>query len=342
MPFQSAQSVLQVIKELTPGELPDSGTVFVLPVKSPQTEPNQRFIDDDAWRGGPGVLYDQVQGVRNDKYSFKMGMYADLFPILLVAALGSPDTVTGSGPYEHAIGLLDDAAAGSQPPSLSVCDFDGANYFTELWSQLDSLEITWTADGAVEILCTFLSQPYTDSTAPTSPFETYNAIAAVAQSQVPGWDIDVAIDAGLGYATNLSFSSGTITINRKTEAIFTSQPDDNGPFALFAGPIEVTGKFEGVISTQEDPLTTSAGGDWALTRFPVGVQVTFQNPADGTTVEVQMSQVQLQDPKRNRGKIYDEFECQFKAQMNTTDAVSPGLYAPITTVTTNTVATAYN
>ena len=339
-PYQSSQSALQVVKEATRGTLNTDGTVFVIPVKTPMGTPDQKFIDDDAWRGAALTLFDQVQGVRNDTYEFKTAMYTDTFPVLALMALGGPDTVTGMGPYVHTIGFFN--GLGAQPPSFSFLDFDGGNYFEYLWSQLDQLEVTWTAEGAIECTVKNLSKPYSDHTAAPDPFAEYSAVTSSEVSQIPGWDIGIAITEDDTTTTYVNFSEGTITLNRKTEAIFTSQEDDNGPMALFAGPLDVTGKFKGVIVTQEDPLTTTEGGDWALQRFQVALAITFTNPVDASNVVFTMSQVQLQDVKRDRGKIYTTFECNFKAQGNVTDGAASGTnYASCVCVVTNSVEDAY-
>jgi hypothetical protein len=75
------------------------------------------------------------------------------------------------------------------------------------------------------------------------------------------------------------------------------------------------------------------------------VAITFTDPNDESSDTLwshtfTMSQVQLHDVKRTRGKIYTEIEAEFSAEMNTTDA-STG-YAPLRYQVINAVETAYS
>ena len=92
-PFLTANSQFGLIVEATRGTLPSSGTTYYLPVVTPQVSPMQKFLRDEALRGSPVSLYDNVAGVRHDEYDVKGYVYADSFPILLRAILGGTDTV---------------------------------------------------------------------------------------------------------------------------------------------------------------------------------------------------------------------------------------------------------
>ena len=67
MPFLSANSYLGIIKEVTSGTLPTTGTPSWIPVSTPQITPQQMFLRDEAFRGSPTTVYDQVAGVRHDE-----------------------------------------------------------------------------------------------------------------------------------------------------------------------------------------------------------------------------------------------------------------------------------
>ena len=94
MAFLSANSYMGLVVEATRGTLPTGGTPVYIPVTSPQTTPMQTFLRDEAFRGSPTTVYDQVQGVRHDEYEGKFYLYADTFGNFAKAVLGGTDTLT--------------------------------------------------------------------------------------------------------------------------------------------------------------------------------------------------------------------------------------------------------
>ena len=148
-----------LVVEATRGTLPTGGTPVYIPVTGPQITPQQTFLRDEAFRGSPTLVYDQVQGVRHDEYDAKFYLFADTFGNLVKATLGGTDTVTGSTVYTHNIKLLNNAAVGSQPQSYSIFDFDGANQFVMTGAQADSLNITFGAEAAADATVKFFANP---------------------------------------------------------------------------------------------------------------------------------------------------------------------------------------
>jgi len=332
--FLTANSYLGMVIETTEGTLPTSGTAYWLPVTSPQITPNQMFLRDEALRGSPTTVYDQVQGVRHDEFEFKSYLFADTFPVLVRSILGGSDTKTGSGPYTHAIKVLNNAATGSQPPTYSILDFDGANYFTVSGAQADSLGITFGADAAAEATIKYLGNPYVSYTSAPTVFATQSLST---EHLIPAWNTVVTI----GGTTYSNVSTGEITINRKTQAIFTL--GTQAPYNLFAGPIEVTGKFTFVINSTSDVFSTGSGA-YGLTRSPEAIVVTLTDPNDQTSstnhsVSFTMSAAQIMNIKRTRGKEFTELEVEFTANANATDATTG--YSPIQATIINGVSASY-
>ena len=109
MAFLVANSYLGLLQETTRGTTPPAGTPVYIPVFSPQVTPMQTFLRDEALRGSPTVVYDQVQGVRHDEYDAKFYLYADTFPWLVTSVLGGNDTISGAGPYTHVIKFYNNA-----------------------------------------------------------------------------------------------------------------------------------------------------------------------------------------------------------------------------------------
>lgn len=335
MAFLSANSYLGLIAEATRGTTPGSGTVTYIPVAAPQVTPTQVFLRDEAFRGSPVMLYDQVQGVRHDLVEFKSYVYADTFPLLVKSVLGGTDTVTGaSAPYTHAIPLLNNAATGSQPSSYSIMDFDGANYFVMTGAQADEIAMTFGAEAAADGTVKFVANPYTSYTTAPAPF---TSLSLSTEHMVPSWDATIVV----GGTTFNYISTGELTLARKTQPIFTM--GQQAPHVNFAGPLEVSGKFTAVVDSNADTWSTGTGAT-ALTRAPQTVVITLTDPNDASSgtqhsVQFTMSTVQFQDVKRTVGKEYTEVEVSFTASANSTDAASG--FAPVKFTAVNAVSTAY-
>ena len=322
------------IAEVTRGTTPGSGTVFWVPVSAPQTTPNQTFLRDEALRGSPGALYDEVQGVRHDEFDGKYYLYASNFPVFAKALLGGTDTVTTTtASYSHSIPLLNSASTGSQPLSYSICDFDGANSFVLPGAQASDLTLTFGAEVAAEAQVKWITNTYSSATTPPAPF---NSLSFDAEHLIPSWDSTITIAA-----TPLTYiASGELKLDRKTAPIFTMGSSTS--FQNFAGGIDVTGKFTAVVNSNADPFSTGSG--YAFIRSPQALVITLTDPNDVHTaindsVSFQMSAVQFQMVKRVRGKEYLELEVEFHAEANTTDAASG--YSPLKFTGVNGVAAAF-
>lgn len=328
MPFMSVNSFVGLGIEGTRGTA--SSNIKFVPVTTPQLTPQQMWLRDEAYRGSAVAVYDNVAGVRHDEYDFKGYLFADTFPLLAKAALGY-EAVTGSSPYTHTASLKNDQS-GSQPPSVTIQDFDGANPFQLTAAQLGDLKLTFGAEAAVEYEAKFMGNPFTLISAPSPSFST--------ETFVPGWDVTATI-GGTSYTTVVD---GEVNITRATAPIFTAQ-GSQAPYRNFAGPIDITGRLRFVVEANDPIIGTGsfAGSGLALTDSPQAVVLTFTDPVSTHTVTVQMSKVQFKNPKRDRGKAYVEVEAEFDALANTTDAVSAagGGYAPVKITAVNAVSAAY-
>ena len=333
MAFLKSNSYTGLIIEATRGTTPATGTPAWIPVDSPQVTPQQTFLRDEALRGSPGLLYDMVQGVRHDEYDLKTYLYADTFPNFIRALLGGADTVTGTTSFTHVIKVLNAPATGSQPPSYSLLDFDGANYFLMAGCQAADLTLTFGATAAADAATKWIGNPYTSATAASAPF---TSLSYTTEHMIPSWDSTVTI----GGTSFLNVQSGELKIDRKTAPIFTI--GSSSPYVNFAGALEVTGKFTLVVATNADAFSTGTG--FALGRSPEAVVLTLTDPNDITSavnhsLQFTMSQCQFFNPKRTRGKEFTEIEVEFEAEMNTTDAATG--FAPISFTAVNAVETAY-
>ena len=338
MAFLSANSYMGLVVEATRGPLPTGGTPVYIPVTSPQVTPMQTFLRDEAFRGSPTLVYDQVQGVRHDEYDAKFYLFADTFGTLVKATLGGTDTVTGSTVYTHNIKLLNNAAVGSQPQSYSIFDFDGANQFVMTGAQADSLNITFGAEAAADATVKFMANPYTSYTSAPAPFTT---LSLSTEHLIPAWDTSITI-SGINSGAALTYiATGELMLARKTAPIFTM--GTQAPLVNFAGPIEVTGKFTAIVNSTSDAWSTGSTAE-ALTRSPQTMTITMTDPNDTTSatnhsIAFTMTSVQFHDVKRTRGKEYTEVEVSFTANANATDATTG--YSPVQATIVNAVAAAY-
>ena len=329
-----ANSYFGIMPEATRGVLNTGGAPVYIPVTSPQVTPMQTFLRDEALRGSPVMVYDQVQGVRHDEYDAKFYLFADTFPYLVKAVLGGTDTVSGSGPYTHNIKLLNNPSIGSQPESFSILDFDGANYFTMLGAQADNISLTFGAEAAADATVKFFANPYTSSTTAPTPF---SAPSLSTVHMIPAWDTTITV----GGTIYTYISSGELKLERKTAPIFTM--GTQAPFVNFAGPLDVSGKFTAIVDSQTDPWSTGSGAA-ALTRDPESLVITFTDPNDSSgatpfSISFTMTSAQFFNVKRTRGKAYTEVEVEFTANADTTDATTG--YSPIQANIVNATSTAY-
>jgi hypothetical protein len=224
-----------------------------------------------------------------------------------------------AGLTAHKIGLQNDQV-GSQPPGISIQDFDGNAAFQLLAGQVDEIEIQFGAEEAFSFTSKFLAQPFTSIGTPSPSFSS--------EVFVPGWSGQTTLN---GVTTPVE-STAKFTIKRGTQAIFTK--GQQGPHSIFAGPAEVAGDITFVVESGDTTLTTGL----ATGTIPMVFNLT--DPVSGHFVKFQMSAVQLIDPKRERGKIFTEVAASFTAEGNATDAVTGG-QSGLVTVTGNAQTTAY-
>lgn len=321
-PYLSAQSFLGLGKETTRGTAV-AATIFVPISPNPTLTPQQTWVKDDSLRGSPVDLYNDVPTTRHDEFDCKGFVFADTFPVLMLSALGGPDTITGTTTYTHTIPLLNTASTGSQPPSYTVVDVDQVVESTDAaksmaGSLVSELEITGAATGALNWTAKWLGNPYTEVTTPTASFST--------EVLIPAYNTTVTLADDTAPVEEFK-----ITLNRKTEPIFTL--GQQGPYVVFDGPIDVTGSATFVVLSGDTTMVDGLTYEKQVCTFK------SIDPISSHYVEFQMSQVQFTNPKIVRSKPYVEVSVDFSAEANTTDAASG--YSPLKFTALNAQSTAY-
>lgn len=320
MPLLSADSYFGLAKESTYGTAASVSTFT--PIGSPKVTPTLKWLDDSDFRGSPVMHYDQVPGTRHDLFDGKTYMYSDVYPNLIMAALGGPDTVASvsASTWSHTIGLLNAPNSGSQPPSYTIINDSVDATYQITAARLVDLSVAFNVDAAVETTLKFSGNAASTVASVT--------VSESTQHLVPSWNCS----ASIGGASVAVVEQGKLDIARKTAPIFTL--GQQGPYNNFAGPVAVTGTFDFVVEQGET--------NWAnaLTRDQQAVTLQFTDPVTSYYVQFQMNAVQLEDPVIEVSKEYVQMTSKWTAVANTTNATSSG-YSPIKVVIQNGVSTAY-
>jgi hypothetical protein len=283
-------------------------------------------------RGSPVTTYDNVAGVFAATFTAKTYTYTDVFPNLLRAALGSPDTVgasvsvsgtngTSSG-YPHTIGLNNSPNTGSQSPSYTMINDSVDATYQMVGSRLDTLSVSFAADAACTVDFAFkCDQPYALAASVSGTSES-------TQHLIPAWNCAASIGGVQSYVVE----NFTCDIKRNTTQIYAL--GSQSAVSNFQGPIDVTGKFSLIVQAGE-PYWADA-----LVRDQQQMLFNLVDPFTGLGILFQMSTVQLTDPVIDQSKNFVSLECNFVAIANTTDTVTFG-YSPIKTISTVASATPF-
>ena len=325
LPLMSANSYWGLAPETTFGA--SVAVTTMTPVNSPKVSPAPVWLADKDFRGSPVDQYDAVAGVAKSSFSAKTYTYTDVYPHLLRAALGSTDTVASVAPstWTHVIGLNFAPNTGSNSPSYSLWNDSVDATYLMLGSRLNTLSVSFTADAAVENTFEFMTQLPTQL--PTSA--SVSASPSSVQHLIPAWNCG----ASIGGSAVTVVESFTLDIKRNTTQIFTL--GSQSAVSNFQGPIAVSGKLSVIVQQGESYWAN------ALVYDQQQILLQLTDPVTGYYILYQMSKCQLMSPVINIGKSYVSLDMDFTAMANTTDAIVPNTYSPITTTTRNGVSTAY-
>ncbi len=321
LPLMTANSYFGLAVESVYGTAASISTMT--PIQSPKVAPNVKRLMDQDFRGSPVMDYDNVAGVFAAQYDGKTYTYTDVYPNLLRAALGSADTVASVGPslWTHTIGLQNQPNTGSQPPSYTIINDSVDATYQMAASRLDTLNVSFAADAAVENTFTFKgNQPTSVASVSASPSSV--------QHLIPAWNCSASIGGVASYVVE----SFELDIKRNTTQIYAL--GSQSAVSNFAGPIEVTGKFSLIVQQGETFWAN------ALTRDQQVMSFTLTDPFTNYTILYQMSTVQLTNPVIDQSKVFVSLTCDYVAIANTTDTVTFG-YSPLKCVVTNGVSSQY-
>jgi len=90
--YAVAQTEIGLAKEVTRGT--PVAPAYWAKVKAPKFKPSLTVIEDDTLQGSMVSVYDQTPGMRYDSHGWDGYPHLDIFPLYLLAELGSTDTVS--------------------------------------------------------------------------------------------------------------------------------------------------------------------------------------------------------------------------------------------------------
>lgn len=115
--YSVAETELQLGLEAVRGTA--AASVSAIPVKAPKYKPDLKLIPDDTLQGSMVSTYDMIRGLRYDSHGWDAYPRLDTFPMLLMAELGSPDTV-GTAPASTTLAASATAGAVSISTTASI------------------------------------------------------------------------------------------------------------------------------------------------------------------------------------------------------------------------------
>ncbi|MFI0894893.1 phage tail tube protein [Streptomyces sp. NPDC020983] len=317
MPQPTFRSFLGIAKETVFGT-PVAATAFI-PVKTMSPSDKLTLLADEGMRGSMVKTYDKIAGPVSAEYGFDGDVFPDTFGWCLAGILGDVTTTGASAPYTHVMSLLNSGTG--QPPSYTLSDFYtiATRQFAGL--RFSEVGIKFSGDGLLTYSAKALSLASATTTAPTPSYTSVPPLA--------GWALAVTIGG-----TAVTFvTDGEVTLKRDVTIVNTSD-GTQAPYALWAGPLEVSGKLTLVMEDDTQYLNY-------LNNSRPSLDINLQQGAGATGVQVKlhMSKASYSAAEIGRGKDYIELGVDFDALANTTDAGTSGGYSPIKATLQNAVAT---
>ncbi len=251
--------------------------------------------------------------------------------------------VTGSGPYtvtlqtaliypqpsgaavtplnKHVFSLLNNAAAGDQPPTYTISDFDGDVWRQLSGGQIDELTIKGNNSGLVDYTCTWFANP---ATTPTAPSPSYSSVPAV-----PGWTSAILI----GGTQLTQVEDWELDLKRGVKPI-PALTGNQEYYTYFAGPIEATGKFTFVEQANSPFLADFLAGT------KQSLDITTFDIADGAALNLHSSVMMYKTGDLDRSKEWVEVMVDFQLLPSAGDATAGGV-SPLRATVANSAGAAY-
>lgn len=299
-----------VAKEAVYGTPIATPTTYI-PVYSPQWTSPTENLTDTGLRGSMGAEFQQIKGLKYEQLTFKTGFYLDSIYFLLRSMMGLPDVVSGSSdPWTHKTSLQN--GNNGQPEGTTLFYYDAQGKVWQIpGAQMSDLKLTLKTGGLAEAEVTYIGLPATAITPPTNTPTT--------QKPMPSWNTIIS----LGGAAATDYSEIDLEIKRDTKMI-DSITGTQAPFAIFAGPMSVSGSLTSIYqgSTDNDLVNNLTNAQQALvvTTNPVGDAI--------HSIAIQCSVVAFDDAQVDGGSEWMQIKGTIKALTNATDVAGGGNMSP--------------
>lgn len=307
MPITTYQSFLGIAKEAT--KLTPVAATDYIPCKTMTPVDHQTYLAVGGIRGSQVASYGQIPSVTWAEYGFDGDVYPDTIGYPLAGVLGDVVTTGTAAPYSHVMAVKN--TGDGQPGSFTLTDYNAISTRQFAGAQFSEVGFTFAANG----LLTYTAKASAAASVTTTmPTRSYSAITPIA-----AWRGVITI----GGTTDLHVLDGTCDIKRTVDVIDTIDGAAN-PYALFAGPVSVTGKLS-VVAETEATLTNY------LNNVQPSLDIAFSQGAGVTlnSVTLHMTSAAYITGAINRGKDYIGFDITYDAVANTTDVGATGGYSPI-------------
>jgi hypothetical protein len=285
----------------------DAPTNYI-PVATFTPADNIAYLADTNYRGSAVVRYGHVPGPVDGTYGSSGNVYADTIGYLFGNILGDVVTTGASAPFTHVIAPLN--SGNGQPRSFTLTDSDPVQaraypgmMCTDLSISIDAHQLlTWTG--------TFIGFP-----------------SGIVGQPAPSFSANGAIAGFLGQTTIAGTFTPTLqsaTIDFKRSGVADQTVDGNGqPYAIFVGPVDVTGKMV-FIYEDESQLLNYLNGVFPSLDF---------NYLRGTgagieQVKIHMSHVTYTVGAKSMSGDQMMIDITFEADANSTDVGASGGLSP--------------
>lgn len=285
----------------------------IIKVNDFNSKDNVGYEDDESLQGSAVTTYGSTQTIKSAEVGFDADVRADVVAFAAAGILGDV-TTTGTGPYEHTIGLANSTAA--RPSyTLTAVRGDTARRFPGV--RFSEIGISWNADGIAEVSVAGLGWPSEPTTVPSTSLGT--------DTRVPGW----AVYAVVGGATTLNVLSGEVTISIPDLAPVHVAAGSQSPLAIFGQRVAVEGSLS-IVVADNDELNRYLNGT------TTSLLITLSDGA-AAAVTITMSKIQYRTAEGARGDNFQVLDIDFTAEANSTDDTDGG-QSPVKLVIASTVA----
>ena len=298
----TALSFYGIGKEATPGTY--AVPTDFLPLTKMTPVDKTMWLKDDGMRGSMAKEYNLIAGPVWSELTCDGPVFPDSIGYPLMSFLGDLTVTGASAPFSH-VGALKNSGT-AQPVSDSLTDFDSVD--SRGYPGLQWYDLTFKWDGEKLLTWAGTAKGF-QSAVQTKPTASYTTVTAL-----PGWLCIPTINSIVG----TTLIDGEIKMKRGGGPIHTAD-GTQAPYQMFVGDAEVSGKLV-VVADTSTQLTNYLAG----TKVPVDINFTQGAGAALVQFKLHMTLCNLNEVKPARGKEWTEYEIDFTALPNTTDAGASG------------------